>query len=238
MAGSLPNGIRTSDLKSRILNLAQTSVYQIKLVPPPGVVSYLSTLGFDFYLSAPNIELLCKDLDLPQSKLQTFDIYDNYAGVSEKMVQRRDHGTTFRTSFYVDRNYRVIDVFDGWIDYTTNQTDANLYKSEFATYRMQYPSQYRGQIYVTKFEKDAYGTAEQYTLIGAYPLSINAIPLGYNQSQIMELQVTFSFIRYVREKIRWRPESDDFFNNGVGDFARFNSRGFGTDGNTRPGTAN
>jgi len=238
MAGALPNGIRTSDLKSRILNLAQTSVYQIKLVPPPSVVGYLNTKGVNFYSNITDIELLCKDLDLPQSKLQTFDIYDNYAGVSEKMVQRRDHGATFRTSFYVDRNYRVIDVFDGWIDYITNQTDTNQYKSEVATYRMQYPQQYRGQIFVTKFEKDAYGTAEQYTLIGAYPLSINAIPLGYNQSQIMELQVTFSFIRYVREKIKWKPESDSIFNNGVGDFARFNSRGSGTDGNTRPGTAN
>jgi len=238
MAGALPNGIRTSDLKSRVLNLAQTSVYQIKLVPPPSVVGYLNTKGVNFYSNITDIELLCKDLDLPQSKLQTFDIYDNYAGVSEKMVQRRDHGATFRTSFYVDRNYRVIDVFDGWIDYITNQTDTNQYKSEVATYRMQYPQQYRGQIFVTKFEKDAYGTAEQYTLIGAYPLSINAIPLSYNQSQIMELQVTFSFIRYVREKIRWKPESDSFFDNGIGDFARFNSRGFSADGNTRPGTAN
>ena len=56
MAGALPNGIRTSDLKSRVLNLAQSSVYQIRLVPPPGVIGFLQSRGIDFYVDAPNIE--------------------------------------------------------------------------------------------------------------------------------------------------------------------------------------
>ena len=40
--------IRTSSLKSRILNLAQTSVYQIKLAPPAAVLEHLKKNGFLF----------------------------------------------------------------------------------------------------------------------------------------------------------------------------------------------
>ena len=41
MAGPRPNKINTSTLKSRILNIAQTSVYQVKLQPPSSVTSFL-----------------------------------------------------------------------------------------------------------------------------------------------------------------------------------------------------
>ena len=238
MAGALPNGIRTSDLKSRVLHLAQSSVYQVKIVPPPGVIDLLRSRGLDYTIDSPNIELLCKDVDLPGSNLQTFEVYDDFAGVTEKMVQRRDHGDSIRMSFYVDVNYKVIDVFEGWMDYITNQIDPNVYKSKAATYRMRYPEQYRGQLFITKFEKDAYGTADTYSFVAAFPSAIKSTPLSYSQSQIMELQVVFTYMRYVREKGQWKPKDNILFDNGAVDFARLNRIGLDSDGNTRPGTFN
>ena len=47
-------------------------------------------------------------------------------------------------SFYVDRNYKVIDMFDGWIDYILNQIRTDGYRSEFTSYRMNYPVTYIG----------------------------------------------------------------------------------------------
>ncbi len=237
MAGALPNGIRTSDLKSRVLNLAQSSVYQIRLVPPPGVIGFLQSRGIDFYVDAPNIELLCREVTLPTSSLQTFEVYDNYAGVTENMVQRRDFGKSLRATFYVDRDYKVLDIFDGWQDYISNQLSVRDYSSPYASYRMQYPSQYRGTMFITKFEKDAYGVATQYTMVGAYPLDLNVDQLSYDRSNILKIQVSMTYLRYVRENIRWKPENDSIFDNGVIDFARLN-RGIDSDGNSRPGTAN
>ena len=121
MAGALPNGIRTSELKSRVLNLAQSSVYQIKLNPPAEVKGLLNTRGFNFNLDTSNIELLCDSVALPGNSFQTTDVLNNYAGVTEKIVDRRDFGGGVQMSFYVDRNYKVLDFFEGWIDWMSNK---------------------------------------------------------------------------------------------------------------------
>jgi hypothetical protein len=42
MAGPSPNTLSISKIKSNLLNLAQTSVYQVKLSPAPGWVLLLS----------------------------------------------------------------------------------------------------------------------------------------------------------------------------------------------------
>ena len=252
MAGALPNGIRTSDLKSRVLNLAQTSVFQVKLNPPPQVVGLINTRGFNFNADSPNVELLCESVDLPGTSLQTFQSDNNYAGVTEDIVDRREYGRRLRMSFYVDRNYKVFDMFDGWIDYISNQIRTDGYRSEFASYRMNYPVTYRGQVYITKFEKEGYGTSNMYTLIGAYPISINQVPLSYGNSQIMQYTVTFAYLRYVRDKFTWKQA--DPSNSLLSNFstlsaevrAAFNSGNpnlrqaleIDENGNTKPGTAN
>jgi len=247
MAGALPNGIRTSDLKSRIMHLAQTSVYQIKMSPPPEVIGLMNTRGFNFNLDSPNIELLCNSVSLPGTSFQTAEVTNNYAGVTEKMVTRRSFDTTMTMTFYVDRNYKVIDFFESWMDWISNQTDNSAYKTEFASYRMNYPVTYRGQVFISKFEKDGYGTANSYTLVGAYPISINSTPLSYSASQIMEYTVNFTFLRYTRDKFKWRQSSNSLLNNASAVtsevLAAFNStpnltRALGDDGSTTPGTAN
>ena len=59
MAGPRPNKINTSTIKSRILNLAQTSVYQIKMQPPAPVRDFLnnSDPDFDYGTDGLDIEL-------------------------------------------------------------------------------------------------------------------------------------------------------------------------------------
>ena len=92
MAGALPNGIRTSDLKSRFLHLAQTSVFQVKLNPPAEVKGLLNSRGFNFNQEARDVELLCDSVSLPGTNFQTVNVQNNYAGVTELIVDRRDFG--------------------------------------------------------------------------------------------------------------------------------------------------
>jgi len=205
MAGVTPNRIKTSDLKSRVLNLSQTSVFQVKLNPPSAVVKLLDSRGVQFVQNAPNIELLCNQVVLPGSNFQTTEVTSNYAGVTERFADRRDYDTTFDMTFYVDRNYKVIDIFDGWMDYISNQLDPDAFVSPYASYRMNYPdgpSGYRGQIFVTKFEKDIYGKSMEYTMVGAYPSQVTSTQLSYAGSQIMSYTVSFNFLRYVRKTSR------------------------------------
>ena len=139
------------------------------------------------------------------------------------MVNRRDHGTNMNFSFYVDRDYKVIDIFDGWQDFIVNQRSNTQYRSRVASYRMQYPDQYRGSVFVTKFEKEAYGAADQFELIAAFPLQFSINELSYNQSQILQCNVSIDFIRYVRTRIRLEPFSPEAFNFSALDFASINT---------------
>ena len=252
MAGALPNGIRTSDLKSRFLHLAQTSVFQVKLNPPAEVKGLLNTRGFNFNQEARDVELLCDSVSLPGTNFQTVNVQNNYAGVTELIVDRRDFGQEMSMTFYVDRNYKVIDFFEGWIDWMSNQINNDGYRSQFAAYRMNYPVTYRGQVFITKFEKEAYGRANGYTLVGAYPIAISQTPLSYGQSNILKYTVQFNFMRYTRDEFKWKSTSNKLLNN-ISNASRLTSEVLAAfnsnpnlnqalrsdeEGNTRPGTLN
>ena len=204
MAGASPEKLRVSDIKSRLLNVAQTSQYRLTLSVPAAVrskVSDLNDLDFD------NISLSCSDANLPGSSLATVDVTNDYQGVTEKMAYRRIYDDVLGLTFYVDRNYNVIRLFERWIDYISGITDPEKYKSPFTNKRVAYPKTYKNDIFLTKFERDHHSdesavrkTILEYTFVQAFPRDITAIPVSYEASQVLKCNVSFSFIRYVVEK--------------------------------------
>jgi hypothetical protein len=199
-----------SEIKSRVLNIAQTSLYQVNLTPPQNLLSFLEFSGRNLYpFAIENIELLCSEASLPGSSLATHDVTNDYHGVTEKMAYRRIYDDTLDLTFYVDRNYNVIEFFDGWINYIAGEgsrRDSGLaredFKSPYVNNRVIYPNTYKTDIYLTKFEKDRYaaGTVMNYTFVQAFPISIVSMPISYEQSQLLKCTVSFSYIRYVRER--------------------------------------
>ena len=204
MAGILPEKLRVTDIKSRLLNVAQTSQYRLTLPVPSAVKSRVSDLSG---LDLDNVNLLCSEANLPGSSLATHDVTNDYQGVTEKMAYRRIYDDTLGLTFYVDRNYNVIRLFERWIDYISGITDPEKYKSPFTNQRVAYPKTYKNDIFVTKFEKDHYSEESsvkkgilEYTFVQAFPRDITAIPVSYEASQVLKCNVSFSFIRYVVEK--------------------------------------
>ena len=208
MAGPLPNKVNTTVIKSRILNLAQTSVFQVKLQPPPDVVSFLSDTDADISYSQDglDIELLCSETSLPGQSLATHDQPNDYPGVTEKMVYRKIYDDRIDFTFMVDKQYNVIQFLEGWIDYCAGQGttfDDNQYIDRTRFYRMNYPNQYKtDSLYITKFEKDAKESYLTYQFVGAFPLSIVATPVSYESSNALRCTASFSFIRYVKKRLR------------------------------------
>ena len=204
MAGASPEKLRVSDIKSRLLNVAQTSQYRLTLSVPAAVrskVSDLSSLDFD------NISLSCSEANLPGSSLATHDVTNDYQGVTEKMAYRRIYDDVLGLTFYVDRDYNVITLFERWIDYISGITDPEKYKSPFTNQRVAYPKTYKNDIFLTKFERDHYSEQSsvrksilEYTFVQAFPRDITATPVSYEASQVLKCSVSFSFIRYVVEK--------------------------------------
>ena len=221
MGNIRPRPYKTSELKTRITHLAQTSVYQLKIQPPTGLFSLLRETGrdLDYNRAGENIELLCDSAVLPGSSFATHEPTNDYAGVTERMAYRRMYDGTLDLSFMVDRNYNVIEMLDGWLDFISGvgiTGSRQSYKSRHVNYRMTYPEQYRTELYLTKFEKDvsypdefsttvARSTPERpkqllYTFVGAFPSSVTSTPVSYGPSDVLRVNVSFSYMRYVRER--------------------------------------
>ena len=185
MPGPRPTRVRTSDLKSRFMNVAQTSVYMVKLQPPSEVVSFLQSKGFNYSLAGRDVELMCTEATLPGQSLFTHDALHDYTGVKEEMAYRKDYDTNVSFTFNVNQRYDVIEMFDSWIDYIGGQTeDDEEYLSPYATLRANYPANYKSNVYITKFEKgvgnnardllrDGFQYKLEYTFVGAFPKSSN-----------------------------------------------------------------
>ena len=135
--------LSVSKIKSRLLNVAQSSLYKLTLTVPPAVRSTLS-LGLRDY---ENINLMCCEANLPGSTLTTHEVNNDYAGVTEKMAYRRMYDETVGLAFYVDRNYKVIELLEGWMDYISGIDNKEQYKGEYISYRMSYPKSYKNNIF-------------------------------------------------------------------------------------------
>ena len=227
MGNVRPRPYKTSELKSRITNLAQTSIYQLKIQPPAGLFSLLKETGrdLDYNRAGENLELLCDSAVLPGSSFATHEPTNDYAGVTEKMAYRRMYDGTLDLSFMVDRNYNVIEMLDGWLDFISGvgiTGSRSAYKSRHVNYRMTYPEQYRTELFLTKFEKDVsypddFGDVIEgildppkqllYTFVGAFPSSVTSTPVSYGPSDVLRVNVSFSYMRYVRERknVRLNP---------------------------------
>ena len=205
MAGVRPERLTLSDIKSRLLNVSQSSLYRLTLSVPQAVRNRLSLSSVDY----DNISLLCCEAALPGSSLTTHEVNNDYHGVTEKMAYRRMYDETLGLTFYVDRSYKIVELMETWMNYISGMDDANLYKDPYVSYRMSYPNSYKNNIYLTKFERDHFSsqsnlvrTTLDYTFVQAFPLALTSMPVSYEGSDVLKCSVSFNFIRYVTQKSR------------------------------------
>ena len=213
MAGVRPERLTVSKIKSRLLNVAQSSLYRLTLPVPQAVRSRLSLGSYDY----DNISLMCCEASLPGSSLTTHEVNNDYAGVTEKMAYRRLYDEALSLTFYVDRNYQVIQMIEAWMDYITGVDNTKTYEDPYVSHRMAYPKTYKNNIFLTKFEKDHFSreseipkTTLNYTFVQAFPLSLTATPISYEDSQVLKCSVSFNFIRYVMERKLVVVQDDEF----------------------------
>ena len=218
------NNLSVSKIKANLLNVAQSSLYKLTLTVPPAVSSKFSQYNLD------DISLLCSEATLPGSSLNTHEVTNDYHGVTEKMAYRRMYDETVGLTFYVDRNYKVIELLEGWMDYISGVDNKKTYEGPYASYRMSYPNTYKNNIYLTKFEKDQFtrdfsntrGDSKttsrsliEYTFVQAWPLSLTAIPVSYEESSVLKCSVSFNFIRYVQQRRQTLFSISDLFEGEV-----------------------
>ena len=208
MAGTKPTPLSHSRVVSTLLNIAQSSYYKVTIPVPGAVVRKLENNFVSLGRSYENINLLCCEASLPGSSLTTHEANNDYHGVTEKMAYRRMYDEVLSLTFYVDRDYGVIELFETWMNYITGVDVTD--KSPYVNYRMAYPNSYKNNMFLNKFERDqfkrqvsggtTYRSNLEYTFVQAFPLSLTAIPVSYEAGEVLKCNVSFNYIRYTMEK--------------------------------------
>ena len=202
MATPTPSKKTVADLKTNILNPALTSTYECTFVFPEKVKEWTngnSGIGngiTDDKIS--NISIACREASLPDTNLATHEQFNDFTGITERHAYRRQYSATSSFTFYVDTNYDSILLFENWIRFIVNEDASNFdLDNTNYNYRVNFPNEYKSDIYITKFEKDYTGKNLEYKFLNAYPISINTMPLSYDASQVLLCTVNFNFSRYI-----------------------------------------
>ena len=202
MASVAPSTKGVSSIKSLLLNPALTSHYQVTVAPPfndDGFSRFLGDVGASYYPNQEKLNLSCCEASLPGSQLATTEILNDFPGVTERHVYRRQFDDRIDLNFYCDaEQYLPIRFFEAWMNYITNTGDG--IENENYSYRMKFPSKYKGPLEVTKFEKNIQSRKKvrplTYKFVNAFPLAISSMPVTYDASDLLKCNVSFAYSRY------------------------------------------
>ena len=225
----MPTPKNIADIKLNLLHPALTSHFEVEIPLPPGLnnnPNYLSGNGLPGFAGGSGkqgqLNLMCSEATLPGSNLATFEINDNFHGVTERHAYRRVYDDRIDLTFYVDaENYIPIRYFETWMKYVAGESvsaGGGMLSSKDPNYfyRVNYPKDYMATgLKVTKFERTANVTANvtptsyevkgdsytsktlQYEFINAFPISVSSMPVSYDSSSLLKCSVSLSYIRYI-----------------------------------------
>ena len=181
--------------------LAQTNHFLVTISSlTPEVESYLQsfTRASDMrrFLSERS-GILCSDASLPTTAYATAEVRDNFMGVPQQYAHTRIY-TDIDFTFYIDDDYTLLKIFEGWMEYISSGADAGLNVQHKSYYRrMRYPDSYKcNTLYINKFEKDFRRTM-RYQFINAFPKSMSSVPVSYGPADILKVTVSFNYDRYI-----------------------------------------
>ena len=202
MASVAPRSI--DDIKKNLLNPALTSHFHINIGLPfndVGFRSFLDDTGCVYGKEQQDqLNLQCCEAQLPGSQLATSEITNDFPGVTERHVYRRQFDDRIDLTFYCDaQQYMPIRFFEGWMKYITNEKSGESLKDNYS-YRMKFPNTYKGPLEITKFEKNSdQGHAVKpltYKFINCFPLAISSMPVTYDSSDLLKCNISFAYSRY------------------------------------------
>ena len=195
-------------LRTKILAPALTSHYEVKIPVGAGTLNSIlkPLLGTD---GQEDLNISCSEASLPGSSIATFEIKNDYAGVTERYAHRRMYDDRIDFTFYVDSTkYLPIRFFERWMRFVTGETGTRTdgetrdLTNPGYHYRMNFPESYRCErgLKIVKFERD-YKNRLEYEFIGAYPISVSSMPVSYDSSNLLKCSVSMTYLRYVMTEL-------------------------------------
>ena len=181
--------------------LAQTNHFLVTISSlTPEVESYLQS-----FTNASDVRrflsersgILCNDASLPTTSYATAEVKDNFMGIPQQYAHTRIY-TDIDFTFYVDENYTLLKIFEGWMEYISSGSNRLMEQQTKSYYRrMRYPDSYKcNTLYINKFEKN-FNRTLRYQFINAFPKSMSSVPVSYGPADILKVTVSFNYDRYI-----------------------------------------
>ena len=201
MANRLVSKIMMNEVKDLVGKVSQSNHYLVSFSAlNPQITEHLGGyLGIRDpinFLSRKS-GLLCSDAVLPTTSYATGEVKDNFMGIPQEFAHTRLY-TDIDFSFYIDTDYTNLRIFEGWMDFISSgslgeigELTDNYYK------RYRYPDEYKVQtMFISKFEKSISSQID-YQFINAFPKTMTTIPVSYGDAELLKVNVTFNYDRYV-----------------------------------------
>ena len=118
---------------------------------------------------------------IPETSLDIIEM--NFKSEKTTHAGRTSSPRTMTIGFIEDQNLTVYKFFKNWL---------NLIHNEFSGGGVNRAGYIAG-INVSHLEKDSTTVSALHTILGAYPTSLGDVSLSYDNSEIMTVEVTFSF---------------------------------------------
>ena len=181
--------------------LAQTNHFLVTLSSlTPEVEAYIQNYSdasdFRRFL-AERGGILCSDASLPTTSYATAEVKDNFMGIPQQYAHTRIY-TDIDFTFYVDENYTLLKIFEGWMEYISSGSNRLMEQQTKSYYRrMRYPDSFKcNTLYINKFEKNFKRTI-RYQFINVFPKSMSSVPVSYGPADILKVTVSFNYDRYI-----------------------------------------
>lgn len=153
------------------------------------------------------VSFLAYEASLPGTSFDTTTVFGDRQGVTETFANKRTFSPV-DISFYIQSNYQTLNYFDNWFNIISPLNGGQLQPTSY--YKFSYPSTYKKNINIIKYERDLRPSSEKlkegggindpksitYTLINAYPTNISAVPVSFDQSSVLRVSITFNYDRY------------------------------------------
>ena len=201
MAESVVRRITIPEAKTLIGPLAENNQYLVTFSTlNPQISDYLTNYSgvsnLNDFLSR-RAGILCSNASLPATAYATVEVKDNFMGIPQQFAHTRIY-TDIDFSFYVDKDYTLLKIFEGWMEYMSSGSNSSVKQNEIGYYRrMRYPDTYKvSSMYINKFEKD-YKKAIRYRFVNAFPKSMTNIPVNYGPAEVLKITVSFNYDRYI-----------------------------------------
>jgi len=224
---SFPAKRSVDSIKSQLLNPALTSHFYCRFYAPTEVRDWMAesaSLGYGspgYDSMTQIISIACMDASLPGSSLMTHEQSNDFHGITQRIAYRRDYGSGVDFTFIVDAQHYLIAFFENWMRYIVNEKvegqrgkdresvdDYPYINDARKSYsRVHYYDNYStGELVIQKFERDYQESGGiQYNFLRAYPISISAMPVSYEASQLLKCTVTFTYTRHYASPINPEP---------------------------------